>query len=105
MPESTASKNLSLVSYIDQYLARRRVQTALIAAPSVAVFGDREFGSAPAHARKRDARSTNTHPISSRGEAAPVSQMPIAHAGSTHYRGSIRIRALDPAVHQMRPYP
>jgi hypothetical protein len=36
------------MSYIDQYLAARLVQTALIAAPSVAVLGDREFGNAPA---------------------------------------------------------
>jgi hypothetical protein len=55
--------------------------------------------------RKRHARSTNTHPVSSRDGAAALPQMPVAHGGSTHYRGAIRIRALDHAMHQVRPYP
>jgi hypothetical protein len=30
---------------------------------------------------------------------ASLSQMPVAHGGPAYYRGTIRIRALDPAVH------
>ena len=43
-------------------------------------------------------------PITSRGGAASLSQMPVPHRGSAHCRGPYRIRALDPAVHQVQPY-
>ena len=86
-------------------LPRPGCRFIFITGPSVASSGDREFGHAPAQCREaRCARSTNTHPVASRGGAASLSQMPVAHGGSTHCRGSFRLRALDPAVHQMRPH-
>jgi hypothetical protein len=40
--------NLSTVSNIDQCLTTQWVQAKSIAAPPVVIFGDREFGNAPA---------------------------------------------------------
>jgi hypothetical protein len=52
----------------------------------------------------RYVRSTD-HSIASRGGAAKLSQMPVAHGGPAHYLGTSRVGALDPAVHRVQAYP
>jgi hypothetical protein len=59
----------------------------------------------PDFARGIHARSTNVHFIASRGGAASLSQMPVAHGGSAYYLSTFRVRALDPTLHRMQTYP
>jgi hypothetical protein len=59
----------------------------------------------PNFARGIHARSTNAHFIASRGGAASLSQMPVAHGGSVYYLSTFRVRALDPTVHRVQAYP
>jgi hypothetical protein len=59
----------------------------------------------PPDARKRPTRSTNAHSTSSRGGGSRRLRCQAAQGDSTQYRGSFWIRALDPAVRQIWPYP
>jgi hypothetical protein len=59
----------------------------------------------PDFARGIHARSTNVHFIASRGGAASLSQMPVAHGGSAYYLSTFRVRALDPTLHRVQAYP
>ncbi len=51
------------------------------------------------------ARSTNARFTASRGRPASLSQMPVAHEGPAYCLSTFRVRALDPAVHQVLAYP
>jgi hypothetical protein len=51
------------------------------------------------------ARSTNARFTASRGRPASLSQMPVAHGDPAYCLSTFRVRALDPAVHQVLAYP
>jgi len=74
-------------------------------APFRQLIGESWAALPPDFARGIHARSTNVHFIASRGGAASLSQMPVAHGGSAYYLSTFRVRALDPTLHRVQAYP
>jgi hypothetical protein len=99
-------KDFLEVSNIDQRAMMPSRHTAAITAPFRHSSVTERSEALPLDlARGIYARSTNAHFIASRGGAASLSQMPVAHGGSAYYLGTFRVRALDPTVHRVQAYP
>jgi len=78
----------------------------MIAALLLAPIGDGALPMFPAGSHRRRALPDTQAQTQSprRGDAASLSQMPVAHGGSVHCCSPYRVRALDPAVYQLRSY-
>jgi hypothetical protein len=99
-------KDFLEVSNIDQRAMMPSRHTAAITAPFRHSSVTERSEALPLDlARGIYARSTNAHFIASRGGAASLSQMPVAHGGSAYYLSTFRVRALDPTVHRVQAYP
>jgi hypothetical protein len=88
------------VSNIDQRVIMPSRHTAAITAPfRHSSVTESSVALPPDSTRGICARSTNAQFIASRGGAASLSQMPVAHGGPAYDLSTLRVRALDPAVH------
>ncbi len=85
--------NFLRLSKIDQHPAPGAAQTTPSPLRQWHFIGDREFGSAPAafHGRHLLPDPQTPAPIASRGGAASLSQMPVAHGSPASCRSSSRL--------------